>query len=210
MSLLRHDSSFCKTSSWNKYDYPCSDGSYFLSYGHRISQWNFDILSPPILQEYADVIYAKGAPLNNCFGFIDGTVRPISRPGQHQRIVHNGHKQLHSLKFQSIALPSGLIRLFGDIINNFKLLNFKKNLKIGMSSVGKMYLVCALLNNAITCLYGNKTSVFFGVGPPSLQYYFRWTLSSKQSRSGGHFELNTNLWSVWILGGVRSMQESKL
>ena len=41
--------------------------------------------------------------------------------------------------------------LFGNIINDFKFLDFKKNLKIGMSSVGKMYLVCALLHNAITC-----------------------------------------------------------
>ena len=81
----------------------------FLSHGHRISQWNFDILSPPMLQEYADVIHAKSAPLNNCFEFIDGTVRPISRPGQHQRIVHNGHKRVHSLKFQSVALPNGHI-----------------------------------------------------------------------------------------------------
>ena len=40
--------------------------------------------------------------------------------------------------------------LFGDIIDDFKYLDFKKNLKIGMSTVGKMYLVCA--NNAITCL----------------------------------------------------------
>ena len=63
--------------------------------------------------------------------------------------------------------------LFGDIINDFKFLDFKKNLKIGMSSVGKMYLVCALLNNALTCLYGNKTSEYFGLGPPSLEDYFR-------------------------------------
>lgn len=62
--------------------------------------------------------------------------------------------------------------LFGDIINDFKFLDFKKNLKIGMSSVGKMYLVCAILNNAITCLYGNSTSEFFGLNPPSLQDYF--------------------------------------
>ena len=55
--------------------------------------------------------------------------------------------------------------LFGDIINDFKFLDFKKNLKIGMSSVDKMYLVCALLNNALTCLYGNKTSEFFGLDP---------------------------------------------
>ena len=58
--------------------------------------------------------------------------------------------------------------LFGDIINDFKFLDFKKNLKIGMSSVGKMYLVCALLNNAITCLYGNSTSEFFWAKPSFL------------------------------------------
>ena len=59
--------------------------------------------------------------------------------------------------------------LFGNIINDFKFLDFKKNLRIGMSSVGKMYLVCALLHNATTCLiYGNSTSEFFGLNPPSL------------------------------------------
>ena len=63
--------------------------------------------------------------------------------------------------------------LFGNIINDFKFLDFKKNLKIGMSSVGKMYLVCALLHNAITCLHGNSTSEFFGLNPPSLQDYFK-------------------------------------
>ena len=51
--------------------------------------------------------------------------------------------------------------LFGDIINSFKFLDYKKNLKIGQSSVGKMYIVCALLRNAITCLYGNQTSEVF-------------------------------------------------
>ncbi|CAH3184662.1 unnamed protein product [Porites lobata] len=214
----------------------------FNNHSHRISQWNDDILNPQLLQEYADVIHAKGAPLENCFGFIDGTERPIARPDQQQRIVYNGHKRVHSLKFQSVALPNGLIGnmygpvegkkhdasmlvdsnllheleqnafspleslcvclatlltllrvhlqapfrhgiltpameaynaemssvrvtaewLFGDVINDFKFLDFKKNLKIGMSSVGKMYLVCAILNNAITCLYGNSTSEFFG------------------------------------------------
>ena len=32
--------------------------------------------------------------------------------------------------------------LFGDIINSFRFLDYKKNLKIGLSSVGKMYLLC--------------------------------------------------------------------
>lgn len=62
--------------------------------------------------------------------------------------------------------------LFGDVINYFKFLDFKKNLKIGLSSVGKMNVVCALLRNALTCLYGNHTSEFFELDPPSLQDYF--------------------------------------
>ncbi|XP_046860971.1 uncharacterized protein LOC124454210 [Xenia sp. Carnegie-2017] len=187
-------------------------------------KWNHDLLSPEYLQVYANAIHEKGAPYENCFGFIDGTVRPISRPKKHQRIVYNGHKKVHSLKFQGVALPNGLIAhifgpvegkkhdagmladsnflqdleqnafsvdgrplciygdpaypqrihlqapfrhgvitdrmkefnkqmssvrvsvewLFGDVINSFRFMVFK-NLKIGLSSVGKAYIVCALL-----------------------------------------------------------------
>ena len=68
------------------------------------------------LQLYADAVSLKGAALNNCFGFIDGTVRPICRPGEHQRMVYNGHKRIHALKFQSIALPNGLIaNMYGPV-----------------------------------------------------------------------------------------------
>ena len=70
--------------------------------------------------------------------------------------------------------------LFGDILNYFKFLDFKKNLKIGLSSIGKTYVVCALLRNALTCLYGNQTADFFELDSPSLQDYFRWI--KKKSR----------------------------
>ena len=36
--------------------------------------------------------------------------------------------------------------VFGDIVNYFKFLDFKKNLKVGLSAVGKMYKDCALIN----------------------------------------------------------------
>ena len=62
--------------------------------------------------------------------------------------------------------------LFGDVINTFRFMDFKKNLKIGMSCVGKYYIVCALLRNALTCLYGNSTSIYFNLDPPSLDQYF--------------------------------------
>ena len=51
--------------------------------------------------------------------------------------------------------------LFGNIVEYSKLVDFKKNLKIGLSSIRKMYIVCALSRNALTCLYGNTTSEFF-------------------------------------------------
>ena len=62
--------------------------------------------------------------------------------------------------------------IFGEVINSFKFMDFKKNLKIGLSNVGKTYVVCSLLQNAITCLYGNQTSRYFDLQPPSLQEYF--------------------------------------
>ena len=106
----------------------------FNIHGHRISQWNPDILSTQNPLEYADVIHDKGTPLSNCFGFIDGTVRPVSRPGQHQRVVYNGHKRVHSLKFQAIALPNGLIgNMYGPV---GKLRSQQTRLKLTVSMSG--------------------------------------------------------------------------
>ena len=67
--------------------------------------------------------------------------------------------------------------LFGDIVNYFKFLDFKKNLKVSLSAVGKMYIVCAILRNALTCMYSNLTSEYFAVDPPTIQDYFAWTIT---------------------------------
>ena len=226
----------------------------FIHHGFRLSSWNQPFLSPAALQEYAQAITRKGSPLTNCFGFIDGTVRPICRPGEKQRVVYSGHKRVHALKFQSVALPNGLIGnlygpvegrrhdagmlkdsslldtleavaysprgevmclygdpayplrpnliapyrpgevpvftpemqafnqamssvrvsvewLFGDVVNYFKFMDFKKNLKLQLSAVGKQYIISALFRNILTCLYGNATSMFFELDPPTLHEY---------------------------------------
>ena len=62
--------------------------------------------------------------------------------------------------------------IFGDIITYFKFLDFKRDLKIGLSPVGKMYIVCALLQNARACLYGNTISTYFDCEPPTVEEYF--------------------------------------
>ena len=74
------------------------------------------VLNSPALQIYAQVISQRGSPLQNCFGFVDGTVRPIAKPVNNQRIVYNTHKRLYALKFQSLALPNGIIGyLYGPV-----------------------------------------------------------------------------------------------
>ena len=66
-------------------------------------------LSQANLVDFSQSIYRKGAALDNCWGFIDGTVRPVARPGEHQRVLFNGHKRVHAIKFKSVVAPNGLI-----------------------------------------------------------------------------------------------------
>ena len=72
----------------------------FNHHRHRIMDWNPNVLSPIQLENYAKAV-------RNCF--VDGTVRPISRPDENQRVVYNGHKRVHGLKFKSVVIPNGLI-----------------------------------------------------------------------------------------------------
>ena len=62
--------------------------------------------------------------------------------------------------------------LFGNITNYFKFIDFKRQMTINLSAVGKMYVVCMLLENAHTCLCGNLVSEKFDLQPPSSQEYF--------------------------------------
>ena len=87
----------------------------YTIHGHRITRWNDALLNPVALDTYARSVHSKGAALQNCFEFVDGTVRPIARPDKHQRMMCNGHKRVHAIKFQSVALPNGLIaNLYGS------------------------------------------------------------------------------------------------
>ena len=81
----------------------------FNEHGFCLTSWNQPFVTPTCFQEYACAITRQGSPLTNCFGFTDGTVRPICRSGEKQRIVYNGHDRVQALIIQSIALPNGLI-----------------------------------------------------------------------------------------------------
>lgn len=88
----------------------------YQTHHHRLKNFNQPCLSQASLQNYTEVIHVTGAPLRICWGFIDGTIRPVSRPGKNQRVLYNGHKRVHAIKFQSIAAPNSLIaNLFGPV-----------------------------------------------------------------------------------------------
>ena len=68
--------------------------NYVLDYvynwfSHLLNSWNQDILELNNLALYWNVTHQKRAPLQNWFGFVDGTVLQISRPKINQKIVYN-------------------------------------------------------------------------------------------------------------------------
>ena len=224
-----------------------------FQWGHLLDDLNQGWLAPIELEKFARAIYQKGAALDNVWGFIDGTVKACCRPSRHQRVIYNGHKRYHGLKYQSVTTSSGMIAnlygpvegkrhdsamlamsgllnqlqqyshnqngnvlciygdaayplrqymqapfgganltpqehafnrsmsqvrvsvewIFGETVNHFKFNDYKKNLKIGLSPVGKIYRVSALLVNAHNCLYPNNTSQFFNLDPPTIDEYFQ-------------------------------------
>ena len=191
----------------------------YSTFNSKLRDMNQNWLSP------VHSVHEQGGALQNYWGFIDGTVRPLCRPGENQCLLYNGHKRVHSIKFQSVTMhcallhASGLLQdlnqfshdvngnqlciygdpayplrthllapyqgvqitadqeafnksmsschiavewIFKDILNYFKFLDFKKNLKIGLSAVGMMYSTCAFLHNVRACLWG-----CFLIGQPS-------------------------------------------
>ena len=41
---------------------------------------------------------------------------------------------------------------FGDVVSSFVFIDFKKVLKVALSSVGKMYIVAGILRNSLICM----------------------------------------------------------
>ena len=119
------------------------------------------------LSRYA--ISATGQPL--CIYGDPAYPLRVNLQGPFRNAVLTPQMEVYNEAMSSVR--SSVEWLFGDIKSYFKLLDFiLKNLKIGFSSVGKIYIVCALLRKSLTCLYGNNTSEFFQSDPPDLFTYF--------------------------------------
>ena len=78
--------------------------NHMIDYVHNVHDiielnCNREVPSPVNPQTYFDAVTAREAQLTNCFRFIRGTVRRISRSGEHQQPLYNGHKRVHAVKF---------------------------------------------------------------------------------------------------------------
>src|SRR2546421_886718 len=86
------------------------------------------------LQAYARVIHEVGGPAT-VFGFVDGTLRGISRPGgkdMDQKLFYSGYKKLHAVKYQGLATPDGLVSsIYGPVVG--KTGDYKLWLESGLS-----------------------------------------------------------------------------
>ena len=60
---------------------------------------------------------------------------------------------------------------FGLVSNYFNFIDFKKMQRIVVSPVAKVNIICSLLQNAHTCLYGNLISENFNLNPPQIRDY---------------------------------------
>ncbi|XP_049526023.1 uncharacterized protein LOC125946571 [Dermacentor silvarum] len=55
---------------------------------------------------------------------------------------------------------------FAKIILQFAFVDFKKNQKLFLQAVPRMYRVSVLFSNCHTCMYGSQVSSYFGLEPP--------------------------------------------
>ncbi|CAB3981116.1 Hypothetical predicted protein [Paramuricea clavata] len=85
----------------------------WTQFSHLLNSLDLFWLDPAV---FSNATHQKGSPLDQCWGFIDGTARPIARPVRNQNVMYSGHKRVHCIKFQSLIAPNGLIvNLFGPI-----------------------------------------------------------------------------------------------
>lgn len=70
---------------------------------------------------------------------------------------------------------------FGKVVKHFAFVDYAPNQKVLLQPVGNYYTVAVLFTNCHSCLYGNQTSTFFGVPPPTLAQYLATLVTTEQT-----------------------------
>ena len=102
-------------------------------------------------------------------------VDPVYHLGVHLLAPFQGRVLTPEMQAYNKAMSSVRVSvewMFGNITKYFSFIDFKRQMKLNLSAIGKMYIVSALLKNARTCLYGNIASTTFELESPTLEQYF--------------------------------------
>lgn len=126
------------------------------TFGHLLTSWDQPWLSRENLTFFSECVEGRSALLRNCWGFIDGTFRPTTRPELNQRVMYNGHKRQHGFKFQAISAPNGLIANFfgpleGSRHDAYMLAQSGVLRELEQHSFG--------VNGEVLCIYGDPACV---------------------------------------------------
>ena len=122
-------------------------------FNHLLHSFNQPLLSQQNLELYAHAVYDTGAGLRNCWGFVDGTVHSICRRNERiRRILYNGHKWVHALKFHSLPTISGLkASLSGPV----ELRMHDSGMLAESNLLPLLQQECHRVNGFLCCIYGD-------------------------------------------------------
>ena len=89
---------------------------YIWTHWKHLLRFDPTCLTREKLTLFARSFKAKGSPLGFIAALIDGTLQKNARPVRNQRLVYNGWKHIHCLKYHVLISPDGLvIHIYGPV-----------------------------------------------------------------------------------------------
>ena len=133
-------------------------------------------------EAYAEAIHMKGAALRNCWGFLDGTQGRVCRPHKGQQSIFNGHKRMHSLKYQSVVSPDGMMSHFFGPMEGRR----HDSALYYESGLDEQLQLIYSANGEVMCIYGDSAyalrryliTPFKGANVTDLQHEFNKNMAS--------------------------------
>jgi hypothetical protein len=142
----------------------------------HLLRFNPHRLTQEKLAAFAAVIHAKGAPVDFVPAFIDGTLQNTARPVFNQRIVFNGWKRRHCLKYQCVLTPDGIvIHIFGPVEGRRHDLTVYR--QSGLQSILDAHFWSP--NGTQLCIYGDPA---YSRAPHLISPYKGSAISAEQSK----------------------------
>lgn len=116
LPLFRYDQPIWKTSPRVMHDYKRSHGQHFQQSRPQNLSMEWRCFESSFVTGVCWCHTCKRHPSWKLFWIHRWDSETDRSSDQHQRIVYNDYKLVHSLKFQSVALPNGLIgNMFGPV-----------------------------------------------------------------------------------------------